>query len=68
MVTTAAATYYRDVNVASGYLSGNPVRVHFGLPATARLQRLHIRRPDGAVSTIDSLQPQTQLTIARLAR
>jgi hypothetical protein len=48
-----SGTYYRDVKAASGYISGDPARIHFGFPKDSQLQQLEIRWSDGAVSTID---------------
>jgi len=62
---TSAGSYLRDVRAASGYLSGDPPRVHFGFPSEADLQALEIRWPDGATSTISSLTAQSLLTITR---
>ena len=62
---TSAGTYYRDVRVASGYLSGDPARVHFGFPAGAELQHLDIAWPDGQVSSVNSVTAQTLMTITR---
>ena len=42
----------RDVRSQSGYLSGDPSRLHFGIPRGAVLHRLLIRWPDGTLSTI----------------
>jgi hypothetical protein len=62
---TSAGTYYRDVRAASGYLSGDPARVHFGVPAGAATERLEIRWPDGAVSAVDTLAERTLVTVTR---
>jgi enediyne biosynthesis protein E4 len=62
---TSAGTYYRDVRAGSGYLSGDPARVHFGVPAGAALQRLEIRWPDGAVSSVDAPEAPAVLTVTR---
>jgi hypothetical protein len=62
---TSSGVYYRDVRAASGYLSGDPVRVHFGLPANAHLEALEVRWPDGAVSVVDDLSPGVLLRITR---
>ncbi|MEM7033237.1 MAG: ASPIC/UnbV domain-containing protein [Chloroflexota bacterium] len=53
----------REVRVASGYLSGDPARMHFGLPADTELEMLEIRWPDGTITQIDTLEPQTLLQI-----
>jgi hypothetical protein len=62
---TSAGTYYRDVRAMSGYLSGDPARIHFGFPASASLAELNIRWPDGAVSHIQPTAAHTLLTITR---
>ncbi len=62
---TSAGTYYRDVRAASGYLSGDPARIHIGFPASAIPLRLDIRWPDGTMSAIDQPPPHTLLTITR---
>ncbi|MDE0220328.1 MAG: FG-GAP-like repeat-containing protein [Spirochaetaceae bacterium] len=62
---TAAGVQRRDVRSASGYLFGDPQRVHFGLPSDAVLQTLEVRWPDGAVSTIDDPPAGALLTIRR---
>jgi hypothetical protein len=62
---TSAGTVYRDVRAASGYLSGDPARIHFGVPAEAKLLRLDIRWPDGTLSTVERPTAQTLLTITR---
>jgi hypothetical protein len=55
--------YLRDVHSASGYLSGNPSRVHFGFPVGATLQFLEVRWPDGTVTLISDLAPNTFIEI-----
>ncbi|MDP9311491.1 MAG: CRTAC1 family protein [Chloroflexota bacterium] len=62
---TTAGSYTRDVRVASGYLSGDPARIHIGFPADAGLQRLDVRWPDGELSSIDTLHAQTLMTVTR---
>ena len=65
---TDAGGYRRDVEVASGYLSSNPPRVHFGFPAGERPRRLTIRWPDGSedvVGTAHGLAADTLLTVTR---
>jgi hypothetical protein len=62
---TSAGTYYRDVRVMSGYLSGDPARIQFGFPAGASLSELDIRWPDGAVSRVQPAAAHTLLTITR---
>jgi enediyne biosynthesis protein E4 len=62
---TSAGAYYRTLRAASGYLSGDPTRVHFGLPTTTTIQQLAVRWPDGAASTIEPITPQTLVTVTR---
>ncbi|MCB0030631.1 MAG: ASPIC/UnbV domain-containing protein, partial [Anaerolineales bacterium] len=57
-------SYYRDLKAASGYLSGDPARVHFGLPAGANLT-LEIIWPDGLHSTITDLPIDSLVTVTR---
>lgn len=65
VLTTSAGTYTRAVRASSGYLSGDPARVHFGLPHGAQLQKLEIYWPDGPISHIDQLKTGTRLIITR---
>jgi hypothetical protein len=62
---TDAGTFYREMRAGSGYLSGDPALVHFGVPAGATLQRIDIRWPDGAVTSVERPAPQTQLRLTR---
>lgn len=62
---TSAGAYYRDVRAMSGYLSGDPARVHFGFPADAQLESLEIRWPDGKSAVINAPTAHTLLTITR---
>jgi hypothetical protein len=62
---TDSGTFYRDVRAGSGYLSGDPARVHFGIPQGTALQRLEIAWPDGALSSVDVPQAQTLMTVTR---
>jgi len=62
---TSLGDLRRDVRVASGYLSGDPTRLHFGFPAGTTLERLEIQWPDGAVSEVTDLAVHTLLTVTR---
>jgi hypothetical protein len=62
---TSAGTFTRDVRAISGYLSGDSARVHFGIPAGATIDRLEVRWPDGAVTTLAQPAAHTLLTITR---
>lgn len=62
---TSAGTFYRDVRVTSGYLSGDAARIHFGIPKGAIVGRLEVTWPDGQTSTFDTLEKNSLLTISR---
>lgn len=62
---TSAGLLQHQVRANSGYLSGGPSRLHFGLPAGATIERMVIRWPDGAVSLINAVQAGQLLTITR---
>jgi len=62
---TNNGVYYRDVKTASGYISGDAARIHFGFPDGTQLQRLDIQWSDGAVSTVDTLLDNVLLTVTR---
>lgn len=49
---TSKGVFLRDVRVTSGYLSGDPVRVHFGFPQDTTIEALEIIWPDGARSQV----------------
>lgn len=62
---TSAGTFYRDVRGNSGYLSGAPARVHFGLPPNTVINSLEIQWPDGQLSKLDNVQANALLTVTR---
>jgi len=62
---TSLGVLRRDVRAASGYLSGDPSRVHFGFPAGTQLQKLIIRFPDGAAAQVDAPEAQTLIEVTR---
>lgn len=62
---TDRGTFVRDVRAVSGYLSGDPTRLHFGVPAGAVVDQLTIRWPDGAGSVVDNPAAGHHLTITR---
>jgi hypothetical protein len=55
----------RDVRASGGYLSGDPLRLHFGLPAGAEPQLMEITWPDGAVSHLNELAADRQYVVSR---
>ena len=62
---TSTGTYLRETRSSSGFLSGDPNRVHFGFPEGAELQRLEITWPDGARSTLPAPAANILLTVRR---
>jgi hypothetical protein len=65
ILSTSAGTYTRDVRASSGYLSGDPARIHFGVPHGATIDRLDMVWPDGSVSSLATPIANTLLTITR---
>ena len=53
LVTAAGVRQSRVVRAQSGYLSGDPSRLHFAVPAGDAPARLEITWPDGARSVVD---------------
>lgn len=66
MLHTTTGRYRREVRAASGYLSGDPSAVHFGIPAASVLNALEVVWSDGVVSYLESPTANTYLTITRL--
>jgi enediyne biosynthesis protein E4 len=64
-LVTSQGVLRRDVRASGGYLSGDPLRLHFGFTPEAALQELRIHWPDGALSTITELVPGTRLEVIR---
>lgn len=55
----------RDVRAGSGYLSGDPARLHFGFPSDSRLEQLEIIWPDGATSILAPVPANVLLRVER---
>ena len=64
-LNTDSGVYHRDVTAASGYLSGDASRVHFGFPAGATLERLSITWNDGEYSEVEELSANMLITVTR---
>lgn len=64
-LVTTAETLWRDVRSGSGYLSGDSTRLHFGFADGTTPSYLEIIWPDGAVSVIESIMPNTLITVVR---
>ena len=62
---TSAGTYYRTIKATSGYLSGDPTRVAFGLPSDAQIDRLEIRWPDGATTAVEAIDARVRISVFR---
>jgi hypothetical protein len=62
---TSSGSYYRTLRTSAGYLSGDPTRIHFGLPAGATPQQLIVQWPDGVQSHIEPLGPQSLVVVER---
>jgi len=62
---TGEGAMVRQVKAASGYLSGDAARVHFGLAEGTRPGWLEIRWPDGEISVVEDLVTGTLLSITR---
>jgi len=62
---TDQGSFHRSVKAASGYLSGDPARIHFGFPDDTKLHRLEVRWPDGETTVVDDLQTGTMISLSR---
>lgn len=65
MLYTNAGVFRRDVRAASGYLTGDSARLHFGVPAGATIERLEVRWPDGVESLVERVRRNALLRIVR---
>ncbi len=65
---TNAGAFSRDVRSGSGYLSGDSPRLHFGIPTVARLESLEIHWPDGALSSVTDIRPNSVVQVVRQNR
>jgi hypothetical protein len=64
-VTAGGRTQYREVSGGGAYLSASDRRLHFGLGAAARADKLEIRWPDGKTETRTDVAADQILTITR---
>ncbi len=62
---TTSGVYQRDVQAASGYLSGDSTRVHFGLPADSIIELIEVYWRDGGATRLSEIEPDTWVTITR---
>jgi hypothetical protein len=62
-LTAGGRTHVDQVTSGSSYLAQHDMRVHFGLGATAKAERLEITWPDGKVEVVENLPVNHILTI-----
>jgi hypothetical protein len=62
---TSQGVFRRDVRASGGYLSGDPQRIHFGVPDGAQIDKLLILYPDGARAEVLDLSVQNTYTVSR---
>jgi hypothetical protein len=62
-LTVGGRTLVREVRAGSGYLGQNDRRVHFGLGAARRAERLEVRWPNGGVEVLAAIDAGQILTI-----
>lgn len=65
LLHTDSGTLLRDARAGSGYLSGDPIRLHFGVANSATLEALEIIWPDGAISVVEEITADSLVTITR---
>ena len=62
---TSTGSYTSEIRAASGYLSGDAARVHFGFPAESQLERLEIFWTDGKISNVAGLVANRLIAVTR---
>ena len=62
---TSTGSYTRTVRAASGYLSGDTPRLHFGVPRGSRLLAARIVWPDGEPSALRDPPVNHLITVTR---
>ena len=62
-VTAGGVTQERDVKAGSSYLSQNDLRVHVGLGAVTRADRIAVTWPDGRAETLTGVEADQIVTI-----
>lgn len=65
LYTRQGSIQQRDVRASGGYLSGDPLRLHFGLPEGANPAQLEIVWPDGALSRVEGPAANTRIVVTR---
>ena len=64
-VTAGGRTRVRINQPATSYLSSSDPRVHFGLGDARRVDRLHVRWPDGTSQTVRDLRADRYVTVVQ---
>ena len=62
-IEAAGRTQVGEVRSGGSYLSHNDMRIHFGLGAAERVDRIRIRWPDGKTESLSSIKAGQYVTI-----
>ncbi|HXH24235.1 MAG TPA: ASPIC/UnbV domain-containing protein, partial [Vicinamibacterales bacterium] len=62
-LTAAGRTQVREVKSGASYLGQHDLRLHFGLGAAARVDRIEVRWPSGAVETLTGVAANQIVTL-----
>lgn len=62
---TSMGILQRDVRTNSGYLSGDPARIHFGFPEDTNIETVEVLWPDGAYSQTPALASGQFIKVTR---
>lgn len=66
-LTAATLTQYDHVRAGGSFLSGNDLRLHFGLGPNTKADRIEIRWPNGAAQVLENVTANQILTIKEQA-
>lgn len=64
-VTTSSGIQTRQVFTERGIVSSEPARLYFGLGNETSVERIHVRWPDGGVSTLKNIPAGNLLTLSQ---
>ena len=62
-IEAAGRTQVGEVRSGGSYLSHNDIRIHFGLGAAERVDRIRIRWPDGKTESLNSIKAGQYVTL-----
>ncbi|KAB2854106.1 MAG: hypothetical protein F9K46_17400 [Anaerolineae bacterium] len=62
-LTTSTDRHLRAVRATSGYLSGDPIRLHFGFSPNSQIISLEIRWSDGEITRPEGLETNQLLQV-----